>query len=113
MGNDGVLKVWSAAGALETKTEPVGGYLYAVAAAALHDGASTLEIFTGGDDGALRVWRRAGPLLQCVQRFVTPGEIYEICATPSLLLLAADEAGGPRLQPHASKPQPQVPRLQP
>ena len=113
VGNDGVLKVWSAAGALETKTDPVGGYLYAVAAAALHDGASTLEIFTGGDDGSLRVWRRAGPLLQCVQRFVTPGEIYEICATPSLLLLAADEVGGPRLQPHAARLQPQVPDLQP
>ena len=119
VGNDGVLKVWSATGTLETKTEPVGGYLYAVAAAALHDGASTLEIFTGGDDGALRVWRRAGPLLQCVQRFVTPGEIYEICATPSLLLLAADEARPQQLgglaaaTPCVSVLQPQASRLQP
>ena len=28
VGNDGVLKVWGAAGSLETKTEPVGGYPY-------------------------------------------------------------------------------------
>ena len=28
VGNDGVLKVWGAAGGLDTKTEPVGGYPY-------------------------------------------------------------------------------------
>ena len=91
VGNDGVLRAWSATATELTAAPPVGCYLFCVVNCTPTgietsgdggNGASIVpqQLATGSDDGVVRVWALSGPAgaqgglaLRCVQQLRTPG----------------------------------------
>ena len=53
-------------------------------------GASAHQLAAGSDDGVVRIWAVSGSGLQCVQELRLPGEVYALCALPSILISADD-----------------------